>query len=99
MDEQQILQFLSQIPLEFLQNYIQQRMQQENAAVTQQDMVNQMPTGEVPTQGAPAQEAPQMVAYGGRLGNWSPYIDIYACGGRMGSTATKGRMGARRKKY
>lgn len=79
MDEQQIMQVLNQIPLEVLQNYVAQRTQQEQAS-------NNM--------AMPPQEAQPMMARGGMLNNWSPMVDIYACGGSTRSIA-RGTLGAR----
>ena len=84
MDEQQVIQFLNQIPLAVLQNYVAQRMQQEQSAG---EMVSQeaMPV---------EQQAQPVMARGGHLRYWSPDVDIYSCGGSTRSI-TRGRLGAR----
>lgn len=80
MDEQQIMQVLNQIPLEVLQNYVAQRTQQEQSAGL--------------TNVAQPQEIQATMARGGMLSNWSPMVDIYACGGSTRSIA-RGTLGAR----
>ncbi len=82
MDEQQMIQILNQIPLDVLQNYVAQRTQQEQGAAMEQ-MPAEMPMSPQPT-----------MAYGGSIRNWSPYVDLYACGGSTRSIA-RGRLGAR----
>lgn len=80
MDEQQIMQILNQIPLDVLQQYVAERTQQEQSMA-----------------GAPAEAmAPQqaMMAYGGYTRGWSPYVDIYACGGSTRSIP-RGTLGSR----
>lgn len=101
MDEQQVIQFLNQIPLDVLQSYVAQRTQQEQAAAQQMPQMTpqQMPHDAVPQEAIP-QEAPSaMMGYGGRRAGWSPDIDLYAAGGRTRTVATRGRMGARRHRY
>lgn len=94
MDEQQIIQMLNQIPLDVLQNYVAQRTQQEQSMMQQTPQtVQQMPQEQIPEE-AMYQQVP--MSYGGRLNGWSPYIDIYACGGSTRTAATRGRLGARK---
>lgn len=94
MDEQQMIQILNQIPLDVLQNYVAQRTQQEQNAMQQApQMVQQMPQEQVPEE-VMYQQTP--MSYGGKLNGWSPYIDIYACGGSTRTAATRGRLGARK---
>ena len=94
MDEQQMIQILNQIPLDVLQNYVAQRTQQEQSVMQQApQMAQQMPQEQVPEE-AMYQQTP--MSYGGKLNGWSPYIDIYACGGSTRTAATRGRLGARK---
>lgn len=97
MDEQQIFQLLNQIPLDVLQNYLTQRMQQEQMAM-QQDaaMQQQMPQEQMPAEAMTQQPSMNYGSYGGRMNGWSPYIDMYACGGSTRTVATRGRLGARK---
>lgn len=74
MNEEQMIQVLNQIPLEELQNYVAQRVQQEQAASQEQAYAQGA------QEGALAQQA--MMARGGYIAN--PYVDIFACGGRVG---------------
>ena len=94
MDEQQMIQILNQIPLDVLQNYVAQRTQQEQSVMQQTpQMAQQVPQEQVPEE-VMYQQTP--MNYGGRLNGWSPYIDIYACGGSTRTAATRGRLGARK---
>ena len=76
MDEQQMIQLLNQIPLDVLQNYVAQRAQQEQQAASEEAYS---------AEAAPA-EAQLMMARGGRLRTFNPYIDMYSCGGRLRGT-------------
>ena len=69
-----MIQILNQIPLDVLQSYVEQRMQQEQAAQQQQY------GAEAYQQGA-ADAQQQMMARGGYI---NPFVDIYACGGHIG---------------
>ncbi len=84
MDEQQLLQLLNQIPLDVLQNYVAQRMQQEQAA----------------QQAVPAEEAqPTMMSYGGGIpAGYDPYIDVYRVPVGILTTTRRMPYGRRRKK-
>ena len=94
MDEQQIIQILNQIPLDVLQNYVAQRTQQEQSAMQQTPQIpQQMPQEQIPEE-AMYQQTP--MNYGGKLNGWSPYVDMYACGGSTRTAATRGRLGARK---
>lgn len=88
MDQEQVLQFLNQIPLEFLAQYVQQRMQQEQnaqgmqaqeAAYNQGAMDQGVADQYAAEQGAMSQGNEQpMMSYGGRLRrSWLPYVDAY----------------------
>lgn len=79
MDEQQVMQLLNQIPLDVLQQYVAQRTQQEQALTNV---------------GMPQQEPQAAMSYGGAMQNWSPMVDIYACGGSTRSVA-RGTLGSR----
>lgn len=94
MDEQQIIQMLNQIPLDVLQNYVAQRTQQEQAAMQQAPQMQPSVPQEAAPEEAMYQQAP--MSYGGRMSGWSPYIDMYACGGSTRTAATRGRLGARK---
>lgn len=100
MDEQQMIQLLNQIPLEVLQNYVAQRTQQEQAAAQTAVAESRVPQETIP-QGAVPQEQVPVMARGGRLGFWTPYVDpyFYSCGGHTRTTVARGRMGARKKRY
>lgn len=97
MDEQQIIQLLNQIPLDILQNYLAQRMQQEQMASQQNMNMGQ----DVPSEPAPdaTMVPPEPVnygSYGGRFNGWSPDINLYSCGGSTRTVAARGRLGARK---
>lgn len=86
MDEEQILQLLNQIPLDVLQQYLQQRMAQEQAAAEQQygqeaymqgaDDAMAAQQGYAPEQ-AYQQPAVQMAVGGYMPAGYDPYLDVY----------------------
>lgn len=94
MDEQQIIQILNQIPLETLMQYVQQRAQAEQQQAGMEDYAqgydqgaanqgyaDQGYGGGVPQEAMAAQQGAPMMARGGRLGYYTPYINPYNLGG------------------
>lgn len=93
MDEQQVIQFLNQIPLDVLTQYVQQRMQQEQAQVEaggyeqmapEQGYVDAGTSGsEVPPEAmvAAQQGAAPTMSYGGKLAYSLPDVNPYMFGG------------------
>lgn len=99
MDQQQLIQMLDQIPLDFLVNYVNGRTQQEqdmasaDAAAAQDAYAQEAAAQEaMAAQQGASQGMPMQAAYGGRIRNWNPYFDPYACGGRL-----RGSMGSTRR--
>lgn len=92
MDEQQIIQFLNQIPLDVLAQYVQQRMQQEQAQ-TEGGYGQSAPEeaytdtgsygGEVPPEATAAaqQGGAPVMSYGGKLAYYLPDVNPYGFGG------------------
>lgn len=93
MDEQQIIQFLNQIPLDVLTQYVQQRMQQEQAQIETGEYKQMTPEqgyadagaygGEVPPEAMAAaqQDVAPTMSYGGKLAYSLPDVNPYMFGG------------------
>lgn len=81
MDEEQLYQILNSIPLDVLQNYVAQRTQQEQAAMTQQEAV---PTQAVPMArgGYVADPYVDIYACGGRAGRMPRGVGLPSTKGR-----------------